>query len=386
MKHLRILPTLFTKYLIQLAYFLTSLFFKVDHNKITIATYRSTGLEGNLAFIKEEIDQNYPNIKCIVLAKKFNSSLAGKIEYAIHLIKASFHMATSRFFIIDDFYFPVYVIHPRGGTEIVQVWHAAGAFKKFGLSTMGKSFGPSSDYLKHVKIHANYSRVYVSSKEVVPHYADAFGMDEGRIYPLGVPRTDYFFDEERQNLVKEKLYRSFPDLKNRKLILYAPTFRGKSHYQETFNIPIDMRLMKDSLSDEYALLIHLHPYMTNGVRLDENLKGFAYHIHKDFSIEELLLLSDILITDYSSIIFDYSILNRPIAFFVHDLESYLEERDFYYSFESFVPGPILYESEALIKWIIDESKDLEKIKCFRQRFFDQLDGKASERIVKDLLG
>lgn len=386
MKQLRILPTLFTKYLIQFVYSLTSLFFRIDQNKVTIATYRSSNLEGNLAFIKEEIDESYPNIKCVVLAKKFNSSLAGKIEYAIHLVTASYHMATSRFFIIDDFYFPVYVVHPREGTEIVQVWHAAGAFKKFGLSTIGKSFGPSSDYLKHVNIHGNYSRVYVSSKEVIPHYADAFGMDESRIYPLGVPRTDYFFDGQKLDCVKEKFYRIYPELKSRKVILYAPTFRGKSHYQGIFDIPIDMRLMKKHLSDEFALLVHLHPYMTNGARIDDDLKGFVYHIHNDFSIEELLLLSDILITDYSSIIFDYSILKRPIAFFVHDLEAYLEERDFYYAFESFVPGPIFYESEALIKWLNDEPKNLEEIQSFRGRFFDQLDGNASKRIVKDLLG
>ena len=386
MKYLQLLPTLVTKYLIQFAYFLTSLFTKVDVNKITIATYRASTLEGNLTFIKSEIDRQDPNIKCVVLAKKFNSSLIGKIEYAIHLIRASFHMATSRFFIIDDFYFPVYVICPRSGTEIVQVWHAAGAFKKFGLSTLDKSFGPSSEYLKHVKIHGNYSRVYVSSKEVIPYYADAFGMDENHIYPLGVPRTDYFFDEKKKSLVKDKFYHTYPELKNRKLILYAPTFRGKSHYQKAFHIPIDLNLMKDALDESYAFLVHLHPYMNAGVEFNKDLDRFVYHIHKDFTIEELLLLSDILITDYSSIIFDYSILNRPIAFFVHDLESYLEERDFYYPYESFVPGPIFKDTSSMLEWIKEEPKNLDEIERFRHRFFDQLDGKSSERIVKHLIG
>ena len=384
MKPLRILPTLITKLLIQLTYSLTSLFIKVNPNKVTLATYRSSVLEGNLLYVKNEIHAIRPDIECLVLARKFNSSLPGKARYILHLMRASYHLATSRYFIIDDYYFPVYAVQPRKGTEVVQLWHAAGAFKKFGLSILNKSFGPSSEYLEQVKIHSNYGRVYVSSQEVIPFYAEAFGMDERNIYPLGVARTDYFFKKGSREDILAKIHQLYPELKNKQLILYAPTFRGKSHYQTAFDIPLDAARMKEKLQDDYALLIHLHPYMNKGVRFNTEPEGFLYLTNGAFTVEELLLAADILITDYSSIIFDYSLLNKPMAFYAHDFDSYLKERDFYYSYESFVPGPIFTGTEEIIEWISCSEKDLRAVASFSRKFFDYADGNASARIVRHL--
>ena len=384
MKRFRIVPTLMTKYIIMLAYSFSSLFSKVNPDKVTFASYRSKDLEGNLFYLKKEINHLYPHIQCHIMVKKFNSSLPGKLAYIAHLVRASYHLATSRYFIIDDYYFPVYCVKPREGTEVIQVWHAAGAFKKFGLSTLDKGFGPSDEYLKHIKVHAHYGRVYVSSKEVIPHYAEAFGMDEARIYPLGLPRTDYFFEKGLKEQTKAKLYAKYPELAYKKLILYAPTFRGKSHYQDKFEIPIDISQMKAELGEEYALLMQLHPYMNKGVIFNTDPSGFIYQTNTDFKVEETLLIADMLITDYSSIIFDYSLLNKPIAFFVHDLESYIGERDFYYSFEAFIPGPAFRETDAMIKWLRKMDKDVSAVTHFAEKFFDYRDGESSRRIAEHL--
>lgn len=384
MKRFRMVPTLLTKYLIMLAYSFSSLFSKVNPDKVTFASYRSTDLEGNLFYLKEEINQLYPHIKCQVMVEKFNSSLPGKLAYIAHLLRASYHLATSRYFIIDDYYFPVYCITPRKGTEVIQVWHAAGAFKKFGLSTIDKGFGPSDEYLKHIKVHSNYSRVYVSSKEVIPHYAEAFGMDEACIYPLGLPRTDYFFEKGLKEQTKAKLYAKYPELANKQLILYAPTFRGRSHYQGEFEIPLELSRMKAELGDKYVLLVQLHPYMNKGVVFNTDPADFIYRTNTDFKVEEMLLAADILITDYSSIIFDYSLLNKPMAFFVHDLESYIGERDFYYPFESFIPGPAFKETDDMIEWLKKQDKDFSTVKHFAEKFFDHQDGESSRRIAEHL--
>ena len=385
MKHLKMIPTLLTKYSIQMAYTLSSLFFKVNPNKITIATYRSNDLEGNLAYIANEIQRADTHKQCFVLAKKFDSSPRGKVSYFFHLIRASFHLATSRFFIVDDFYFPIYVVKPRMGSEFVQLWHAAGAFKKFGWSTIGKEFGPSEDYLKTVKVHSNYSRVYVSSEKIIPAYAEAFNMSEENIYPLGVPRTDYFYQHDEHKQLKIRFYQQYPQLLGKKILLYAPTFRGKSHYQEEFVIPMDLDLMRRRLGDEYALIIHLHPYMKLHLSGIEQYSDFILHINKGYNIQELLVLADILITDYSSVIFDYSLLKRPIAFIANDLEEYLKERDFYYPYLDFIPGPFFTETTPLINWVNKKGYNMARIEEFQQEFFDYADGKASERIVKHLL-
>ncbi|WP_409295800.1 CDP-glycerol glycerophosphotransferase family protein [Peribacillus sp. SCS-26] len=382
MNKLRLLPVRLTKLLISSLYRMFSLFFKVNNKKVTFASYRSEELNGNLFYIHQKLVKKHPDINTHFLFKKFRSTGLGKLDYLLHMVKACYHLATSRYFIIDDYYFPVYAIKPRKGAEVIQLWHAAGAFKKFGLSTVGTPFGPSQDYLEVIKVHSNYSWAFASASGIIPYYAEAFGMENERILPLGVPRTDYFFQEEAAAAVRERFFHTFPELAGRRLILYAPTFRGKSHYQEAFHFPMDFERMKDELGPEYALLVHLHPYMDANVHL--GAEGFLYHIKKNFDINELMLVSDILLTDYSSVIFDYSLLQRPIAFIASDVEEYTAERDFYYPYESFIPGPLFTEDGPLIDWILEETFDIEKVTEFRDRFFDYRDGRASERIIDHL--
>lgn len=385
MNRFKLLPTILAKLLINIVFRTSCLLFKVDKEKITFASYRSEKLSGNLYYVWKELQEEYPNYHCHYAFKRYHGTLLGKVDYLFHMLKASYYMATSRYFVIDDYFFPVYVIKPREGTEIIQLWHASGALKKFGMSTVGKSFGPSEEYLKHVKIHSNYSKVFVSSTEVIPYYAEAFDLPENKIYPLGIPRTDYFFEREEIDRLRIRFFQSYPKLKSKKLILYAPTFRGSSHYQDVYRCPLDFDLMRKDLEKDYVLLIHLHPYMRAGIDLKEKDKDFVYHIHGDYNIQELLALADILVTDYSTVFFDYSMLNRPIAFFATDLEEYTCERDFYYPYQSIIPGPLFTDTEPLIKWIKEGQFDMEKLEEFRNRFFNYIDGNASKRIVHHLI-
>ncbi|MCR2821434.1 CDP-glycerol glycerophosphotransferase family protein [Lederbergia panacisoli] len=355
--------------------------FKLDPYKVTFASYRSNVLKDNLAFIYERMIEKYPEYKRELLFKKFNSTVMGKIQYIFHMIPACYHLATSRYFIVDDYYFPIYAIHPRKGMDIIQLWHSAGALKKFGLSTVGKPFGPSEEYLKHIKIHGNYSKVYVSSSEVIPYFSEAFDMPSENIFPFGVPRTDYFFSEEAIDDIRSRFYIAFPKLHRKKIILYAPTFRGKSHDQDEFKLPFDLEKLAGNLEDEYALLIHLHPYMQADLQLEGK---FAYQIKDAFVIEELLAITDILITDYSTVFFDFSLLSRQMIFYPYDLEDYIRSRDFYYQYEDVIPGPMATDTNSLVQLINAGSFNDERISAFRDRFFDYQDGKATERIVEHI--
>lgn len=380
MKKIRLLPTIIVKYFLVSLYIVFLIMFKQDENKMTFASYRSNKIKDNLAYLSEEMRANYPEIKQTYLFKKMDSSLYGKLSYIFHMVKACFHLATSRYFVVDDYYFPIYVVKPRRGLEIIQLWHSAGALKKFGYSTVGKSFGPSRSYLRHVPIHGNYTKAYVSSKEVIPYFSEAFNMPKENILPLGIPRTDYFYNDN--GLLEQGFYSDFPDLKGRKIILYAPTFRGKSHYQEKFSIPFDIDFMEKMLQEEYVLLVHLHPYMQAGVNAANT--NFSYYIKEGYTIQELLMLTDVLITDYSTIFFDFSILERPIIFFPYDLEDYKKERDFYYEYEKLIPGPMVMDTKSLVEAIVKLPDDHE-IKQFKDRFFDYQDGRATERIAADIL-
>lgn len=127
MKSVKLMPTIAVKYILRLFYGLFCLLFNVEPHKVTFASYRSTMIKDNLAYVNEEVAREYPTYKRHFLFKKFNSTATGKVNYIIHMIKACFHLATSRYFIIDDYYFPVYMIKPREGIDIIQLWHSAGA-------------------------------------------------------------------------------------------------------------------------------------------------------------------------------------------------------------------------------------------------------------------
>jgi CDP-glycerol glycerophosphotransferase (TagB/SpsB family) len=372
------IPSIIMKLIAGNLYKLITLLFPINHNKFAFASFRSNHLDGNLHYIYNELKNTNKNYTFVFLFGKYrNNNPINHLMYMAHMIRAIFHLATSRYFFIDDYYLPVYLVNPRKGTDIIQLWHAAGAFKKFGHSTVGKPFGPSVEYIKHINIHSNYNKVFVSTDEVIPFYQEAFGMSPKDIYAMGLPRTDYFFETQKHLMVKNRFFKEFPELKNKKLVLYAPTFRGKGSLNEV----LDFKVLKKILGDEYAVIVHLHPYMSENI---DNIRGFVYHINNKYSIEEILILTDILITDYSSIIFDYSILSRPIAFYAKDLEAYRKERDFYYKYEDIVPGPIFDSTIEIAEWIKKGEFDLESVSLFRERFLPICDGEVSKRIVNQI--
>ncbi|UHH07974.1 CDP-glycerol glycerophosphotransferase family protein [Bacillus subtilis] len=294
----------------------------------------------------------------------------------------AYHFATSKIIFIDDFYPIIYPLKIRKNADLVQLWHAVGAFKTFGYSRIGLPGGPSP----HSKNHRNYTKVIVSSENIRKHYAEGFGVDIENVIATGVPRTDFFFDEAKKAFVKERLYTEYPFLKDKKVILFAPTFRGNG--QQSAHYPFEVldfdRLYRE-LKDEYIFLFKIHPFVRNDANIPYQYSDFFYDFSSFREINELLLVTDILITDYSSVCFEYALLNKPMIFFSYDVDDYIRKRDFYYDYFDFIPGPLAKTSEQMISIIKEEKYNFEQIDSFVHYFFDDLDGKASERVVDQIV-
>ncbi|MCU9589578.1 CDP-glycerol glycerophosphotransferase family protein [Bacillus velezensis] len=362
------------------AYKLLSLL-PVQRDKVVIASYREEYLSDNFKGVYKQLMQgSSPHIT--LLLRKMNRGLIGRVSYLIHLFKSIYHLATCRVLLLDDYYFPLYVVPKREETITIQLWHACGAFKKFGHSIVNKPFGPSSDYLNIVPVHSNYDYAIVSSPIVVPHFAEAFQMQQQQILPLGIPRTDYFHQKEHIHSLLDEFHRAHPELKHKKKLLYAPTFRGSGHHQHSDALLLDLLQLKLALKHKgYIIMLHLHPYMRKQQKQTEE-DGFVLDLSNSYSLYDLMAISDGLITDYSSVIFEYSLLKRPMYFYCPDLEDYLEERDFYYPFQSFVPGPISKDIQSLVADIVDaQAAEAKEIEVFSQKFITHQDGKSSERVA-----
>ena len=330
-----------------------------------------SNLTGNFEYIDREIKSRQTALKISYMLKKTNSAKKTFGEYT----KIAWLIATSQHVLLDDFY-PLKI---RNNVNLIQVWHAVGAFKTFGFSRMGLPGGPKPTS----KNHKNYTWAIVSSKRVAPFYAEGFGIDDRKVLPLGAPRTDMFFDTTVVTRLEEEL----PFIKGKKVVLFAPTFRGNGQRSAYYNFDwIDFEKLYTKLSVAgYVVLFKIHPFVKNKVQIPEEYADFFYDVSSYREVNDLLLVSDALITDYSSVVFEYSLLRKKTIFFAPDLEEYTDSRDFYVDYQEFVPGPIVRDMDSLVTEIerVNEFNP-QSLDNFLAYYFDDLDGKASKRFVDAL--
>lgn len=306
-----------------------------------------------------------------------------KIRNDLRFIK---YYARAKATFLYDYYLPAYANTPRKNTKLIQIWHACGAFKKWGYSTRKSEWGLDDKFFEKYNVHKTYTHITTSAEKINGVYAEAFGNDISKVHAIGVPRTDIFFDEKFLCSQKAKLTEKYPELKNKKIILWAPTYRGNDIRSSQNDMAIDFQRLHDIIGDKYALLVKLHPHIAKNMNDDDipkELSSFVYNISKEFDISSALCFSDMVISDYSSLIFEYALFERPMIFFSYDLEEYDSSRSFYYDYESFVPGEIVKDTESLAKAIInaDKSFDKEKVVNFKKEFMSACDGKSTERVL-----
>lgn len=355
--------------------------------RILFATAHGTALSGNLAMLRDALyRRGLGSSVAQLLRGGSGGGLRGRLMLLRQGFAAGYHLATSRVVVVDDYYFPLYVVTPRPATTVVQVWHACGAFKQFGYSVADKTFGADARLLRQVRIHSNYDVCLVSSMAAAPHYAEAFGQPLGRFRSdLGVPRTDVLFGAARIERVVADIRHRYALPSDKRVILYAPTFRGESVGVARADGMPDWHLLRDALAADHILLVRLHPFIREALVIDRELDGFLTDVSDHPDINELLHVADVLVTDYSSVIFEYALLGRPMVFYAPDLAAYELERGFYFDYRTGVPGPVVESTAALATALRDPAPDLERVHEFARRAFDVADGGATDRVLDELI-
>ena len=359
----------------------------VSRDTVVFATNDSDELTDNMRPIYDECLKRNMNVKIMARRSAKEGGIKGKLRRLKFYMDFMRCYATAGYVFLTDYFFPVYTCKPQEQTRVVQLWHACGAFKRFGYSCADKNWGMSAEELKTFPIHNTYTDVFVSSEEIAPKYAEAFNCDIGIIRPMGVPRTDVYFNEKEVQQRYDEIRKKFPQIGKRKVILYAPTFRGNKKSEAAIDDMPDIHLLKQELEEDYVLLIKFHPIMSKHLDL-EGAGGFAYDVSSQISIEDALCAADLVITDYSSLIFEYALLKRPMIFYAYDLEKYEADRSFYYDYEDFVPGPIAKDTSSLIKQIkqIDNQDYADKLDEFLNKYMSACDGNSTKRICEFLFG
>ena len=342
----------------------------------------------NLEYIKQELDSR-DNYKYNYIYKSnysFDKSKSFKDNFrkffslfSFFLIK-TYKLSKSKYVFLNDNFFPIAYMNFNNKSKLIQLWHAPGAFKKFGFDSTD-----DENIRELIKLIGNKTEyLIVTSSNISDIYEKAFQVNEKKILAFGIPRIDYYFDKKNINQynirrIREKLEKKYPKIKGKKIVLNAPTFRENQDLNEKISINFDGNLFESNLNDEYCLVFKSHP------KYNIPMVEHSIDLSKYDNIQELLLVSDILITDYSSIMIEFAILFKPIIFYPFDLKYYSSnERGFYFDYDD-VPGPIAKDTQEIIEIIKKNNFNIDKIKKFVFKNYDYLDNKSSKRIVDFIL-
>lgn len=365
----------------KLFYYFTR-FAKKEGNIILFASGSRSEIGGNEEFIYKRmlergLDKKY----------KFRFDFKASIDEERPkwmMVRFAYYLATSDIILIDDYYPEIYKVDYPEHVKILQVWHACGAFKSLGFERLGKPGAPPFN----TRVHKCYTHVPVSSYHSAKHHAEGFAISESKFYPVGIPRTDVFFNEEYKKKTRERMLEEFkPCKKAKKVYLYAPTFRGDNALNAYFPFDkLDLERWGEFLRREGSvLIIKLHPFVTKRVEIPESFKDIIIDATDYREVNDILFIVDVLITDYSSIIYEMSLLNKPMLFFAFDRKYYEATRDFYESYDELVPGKIVYDFDELMEAMENEDYQFDKIAAFVKKNFTYTDGKATDRVIDHLI-
>ncbi|MFW2946377.1 CDP-glycerol glycerophosphotransferase family protein [Bacillus velezensis] len=290
-------------------------------------------------------------------------------KHPLHLLKAVLFLFKSKVVITDNYFLMTSVLNRRPQTTCIQVWHANGSLKKFGLEDVTNQNRPASDISRFKKVYRSFDFVTVGSDAMADVFKKSFGIRDGQLLKTGVPLTDVYYEEHK------------PELKHKwpkKIILYAPTFRD--YDMQSFRLPFTEEQLTNTLNGEYMLLVKLHPAVLHHISASfesELIKNVS-----DMRLHDLLKAADILITDYSSVPFEFALLNKPIFFFTYDLEEYDRKRGLIDNYTSVIPGKACHDSEALLEEMTKKPFRAEEIKRFSDKWNMYSDGNSSEALLK----
>ncbi len=334
------------------------------------------GFSGNLEFLRDELLRQRASAEVIGI---FKPRLRSRRSLA-DALRLPWVMASAQSIVLDDYYPLIYPLRIRPDTRLIQVWHAAGAFKRVGWSRAGLPGGP----LEGSPVHRNYTDVTVSSEGVRSDYAEAFDVPLDRVHALGVPRTDLFFDTDRVEQIAGEVRDRYDIPAGKRIALFAPTFRGNGQLTATYDLEaVPWEELIAELGDEWVVMVKMHPFVRSTHTAPLRTAGVV-DASGERELNELLTAADVLITDYSSSIFEFALLQRPIVLFCPDLQEYTASRAFYRPFEEYVAGPLVQSGDDLAAAIRD-ARVGEAAARFRDEFVSACDGHSSKRIVGELL-
>ena len=335
--------------------------------------------------IKQDRFKDYHFIWAIKNHKQKKIDIAGAKVIEYFSIPYFYYLARSHYWVVNC-KLPMYVLKKKNQVYL-QTWHGT-PLKKLAYDIEvpeGTTFyrsGMTEDMMHETYRQdvEKYNYMISPSAFTTEVFQSAFRINKERLIETGYPRNDLLSNYSLEDVLQIKKQLGIP--LDKKVLLYAPTWRDNSYVTKgyTFKLEVHFDKWQKALQDDYVVIFKPHYLIVNDFDIDQ-FKGFVYFVPPEEDIRNLYIISDALITDYSSVFFDYAILNRPIYFYMYDLASYRDElRGFYLDIYQDLPGKII-EDENLLLEEMKKPFDYQKMSLFNQKFNNHEDGLASQRVV-----
>lgn len=338
-------------------------------------------LWGNLKYIHDRIHSRG-------LEKDFQITCScrravGHHKSVLSWVNAVWNIARHDYIFIDD-YAPIFgFLRLSKKTKLIQVWHAGEGFKSVGYSRFGKAGSP----FPAESCHKAYDYALTGAENLVPVYEEVFGIEKDAFLPVGMPRLDDFLDEKRIASFREGFYGEHPDFEGKKIILFAPTFRGtgqKNAYYEYEQLDLG-RIHGFCCRNDYVFLVKMHPFVLDPITIPKKYRDRIRDFGQYPDINELYYITDLLITDYSSNYYEYALMKKPVLFFTYDRELYELTRGVHRSVKDTAPGKVCDSFEEMMAALENADFEEEKIEKFVEENFGAYDGHACDRVIDHIL-
>ena len=334
----------------------------------------------NMAAIYERMRERGLDQSCQIRFSLRNSAV--KRYSALSSLRVTLLAAWADIILVDD-HVPLFDRLVLGEDKtLIQVWHAGAGFKGVGYSRWGHYGCPGP-----FSCHRQYSYCICDSQGIAEFFSEQFGILDEQIIPTGMPRMDRYVDPDNRRKVTEELYQKYPQLRGKKVILFAPTYRGQNRQNAYYPYElIDCEdLYRYCCENDAVVLFKMHPWVQGAVPIPARHADRFFNMNGYRDINELFYITDLLITDYSSSMYEFLLMGKPMLFFAFDKNQFATSRGFHRDYDSNVPGKICESFPELMQAIREEAYQFEKVEQFQGRYFDYTDSGNCDRVIDWLI-
>ena len=343
-------------------------------NKITVISRQSNAPSLDIRMLEERLRKEMPDYEVVVLCRMLDN----KVSYLWHMLTEQMpNIATSKVVVLDSYCILISFLRQRRSLKVVQMWHALGAYKKFGKSILGQEEGSSARIADLMHMHRGYDRILASSEESCPGFMEAFGYGREAFDIIPLPRVDLLRDPAYCAEKRAEILAAYPVLSERETILFAPTLRrGGADRMEEQRARIREFAAKID-PGKYNIIVSPHPVISKEVTLNGEQPVTGY------STMELLTVANHFVTDYSATIYEAAVMGIRTYVYAYDLEEYVGQRGFYLDPYRDLPSEPYTDADEVVRAIEEGRADPARIKAFADRYVDaggDCTGKLVERI------